>query len=115
VIHYNNNTWNNNNGQAFHIPINNHPTGGGEADLHRLISAWPVPARDVLYVGVPVEFARGHSLALRSMDGLVVLSRVITAENFYLDVSALSPGFYILTVGEPGGPVKAFRKVLKGQ
>ncbi len=115
VIHYNNNTWNNNNGQDFHIPVNQNPTGEepGAVDLQRIISAWPVPARDVLYVGVPVEFSRGHFLTLRSPAGSTVLTREITAENFSLDISALPAGFYVLSIGTPGCPVKAARKIVK--
>jgi len=113
VIHYNNNTWNNNNNSDFHIPIS--PATGTDDSSGRpdLISAWPVPAGDILYVGVPVEFSRNHRLEIRTITGQLALGREIAAENFSLDISSLLPGFYVLSVGNTECPSKGVKKFLK--
>ncbi len=113
VIHYANNTWNNNNNGDFHISINNNPIGSAEQPRQELISVWPVPAQDMIYVGVPVEFSRGHSVSIRSISGKILLTREITAENFKLDISRLPRGFYTLEVGNQESPVMAIRKFIK--
>ena len=113
VIHYDDNTWNNNSNGDFHIPVNNNPIGIREYRLPDLISVWPVPAADILYVGVPVEFSKGGLITIRSITGQVVMSREITAENFTLDISALPPGFYTISAGNRESPGKAVRKVIK--
>lgn len=113
VIHYNDNTWNNNNGADFHIPINNAPIGISEQDPQHLISAWPVPAGSVLVVGVPVEFASGHELSLIRVSGQEILRQPIPGENFRLDVSMLDPGFYMLIVYNRSGKTVARKKILK--
>jgi hypothetical protein len=113
VIHYNNNTWNNNNGLDFHIPINNNPIGIQEQPSRDLISVWPVPAGEVLYVGVPVELSTGHRVSLISITGSIVIEQEITAENFTLDISQLSRGFYTLAIGNSEIPAVVVKKILK--
>lgn len=112
VIHYNNNTWNNNNNSDFHIPINNSPTGLPGPSDPNLLSIWPLPAHDILFVGVPVEFSGGYRFTLRSLTGQTVLDVEITAENFSLDIHQLPKGFYVASVGNPGKPVRAIRKII---
>ena len=113
VIHYNNNTWNNNNGLDFHIPINNNPIGTGEQPIQDMISVWPVPAGEVLHIGVPVELSVGHRLTLRSIAGQVLIEQEITAENFLLDISFLQRGFYTLSVENHQNGQVYSRKVIK--
>jgi hypothetical protein len=113
VIHYNDNTWNNNSNADFHIPINNNPTGTAEQRQQSLISVWPVPASDMLCVGVPVEFSRNHRIAIRSVTGQILLNQEITSENFTLDISRLPRGFYTVSVGNQDNPEKANRKIVK--
>ncbi|MCX6304708.1 MAG: hypothetical protein NT040_07055 [Bacteroidetes bacterium] len=113
VIHYNDNTWNNNSNGDFHITINHNPTGIVYERQHDLISIWPVPAVDILHVGVPVEFSRAHFITIRSITGLVLVKKEITAENFILDISRLPHGFYTISVGDAENQVKAGRKFVK--
>jgi hypothetical protein len=113
VIHYNDNTWNNNSGADFHIPINNNPIGISDQPQQDLISAWPVPAYDILYIGVPVQFSSNHHLLLRTVTGKLLLRREITAENFTLNIGTLSRGFYLLSVVDRENRVVSTRKVVK--
>ncbi|MCX6266632.1 MAG: hypothetical protein NTW16_04650, partial [Bacteroidetes bacterium] len=113
VIHYNDNTWNNNNNGDFHIPINNNPIGITEQRQQDLISIWPVPANSLLHVGVPVELSRNHYLSIRSITGQTFLVHEITAENFTLDINDLPRGFYTISAGNQENPWIATRKFVK--
>jgi hypothetical protein len=113
VIHYNNNTWNNNNNGDFHIPINHNPIGTGEYRQQNLISVWPVPATDVLYVGVPVELSKGSRFTICSVTGQVFLSGEIIAENFTIDISTLPQGFYTLSAENQENQIRGVRKFVK--
>ncbi|MBK6965360.1 MAG: hypothetical protein IPH20_15875 [Bacteroidales bacterium] len=114
VIHYNNNTWNNNNGADFHIPVNNSPTAVSYTELQNRISLWPVPANDVLYVGVEVGLAKNHRLLMRALSGQIVLEQAVDRENFRLDVNSLAPGIYTISIVNESGDVVALRKVVIG-
>ncbi len=111
VIHYNDNTWNNNSGADYHIPINN-TNVGLNTELSRKVSLWPVPAKDILVVGVPVEFSRDHHIRLLTSTGQTVLDEPITSENFRMDVSHLTPGYYSACVVDKTNNVVAVRKVI---
>jgi hypothetical protein len=113
VLHYNNNTWNNNNGQDFHIPINNNPVSLPEPSQRQLISAWPVPAETQIFVGVPVQFSSGYLITLRNLTGSALITEPVAAENFSLNISGLSAGFYLLCLENPEGMVMASRKIVK--
>ena len=112
VIHYNNNTWNNNNGADFHIPINNSPTSINTADLQNRISLWPVPANDHLVVGVPVELISGHHLIISNLSGQTMLEQDIYQENFRIDISNVPSGFYFLRIVNQKGCIEACRKLV---
>lgn len=112
VIHYNNNTWNNNNGADFHIPINNSPTGLSDHELQNRISVWPVPANDYLYIGANVEFTKNHRLIMTTLSGQTVLEQPVERENFRLDVSSLAPGIYTLSILNEKWEMVAIRKVV---
>jgi hypothetical protein len=111
VIHYNNNTWNNNGGADFHIPISPANTSTGDKELSRKFSLWPVPADETVFVGVPVEFVGQHSLVLFSSTGQQMLEQPIISENFRLTISSLPAGFYIATVLDKTGKQVAMRKI----
>jgi hypothetical protein len=113
VIHYNNNTWNNNNNGDFHIPINHSPVGIPDNGHQELISAWPVPASEYLHVGVPVQFSTDCFISVCSVTGQTVLRQEIPAENFTLDISHLLRGFYILHLDNREYQTLASRKIVK--
>ena len=112
VIHYNNNTWNNNGGADFHIPISSPVTGQAEDDTKQLISVWPVPATTTLYVGLPVEFTHGYRLQLISASGKTEADIPVQSENFSLPVSGLPRGVIMLRVLNQHGNMVVYRKVV---
>ena len=112
VIHYNNNTWNNNGGADFHIPISEVVTGLDEPDPKNRMSVWPVPATTRLYVGVPVELTEGSRLQLDSAAGKVETDVPVYAENFTLPVGSLVRGVFIVRILNKEGRMVAFMKVV---
>jgi len=113
VIHYNDNSWNNNNGADFHIPVNNSPTGLNTNSSHHTISAWPNPCEDIIHVGVPVGFTEGYQLNVINLQGITALKQTVTRENFTLDVSRLNAGYYILYLEDLRGNKVALTKLVK--
>lgn len=69
-----------------------------ESTGSRTLSAWPVPARDVLQISADI----GHSLAVSITDinGRTVADRIARLSPSSFDVSRLSPGVYMLSTGE---------------
>jgi len=112
VIHYDNNTWNNNNGADFHIPVNNTPTAVNYKELQHKLSLWPVPAGDFLFAGVPVEFLQHTRLRILAANGQAVLDQPVERENFRLDISSLKPGVYAVQVNDENGVLKAAGKIV---
>lgn len=112
VIHYDNNTWNNNNGTDFHIPVNNSPTGFTDAALQRKVSVWPVPADNQIVVGVDVSMTSNHRLSIQSLSGRKLLEQDVEKENFRADVSSLPDGIYLLLITDSQGGIVAQRKIV---
>jgi hypothetical protein len=112
VIHYNNNTWNNNNGADFHIPVNNSPTGITDAELQRKVSLWPVPADHHIVVGVDVAMTGNHRLSIQALSGQILMEQAVEKENFRIDVSNLPNGMYLLMISNSGGSTVARRKMV---
>jgi hypothetical protein len=112
VIHYDNNTWNNNNGADFHIPVNNSPTGITDAELQRKVSLWPVPADHHIVVGVDVAMTGNHRLSIQALSGQILMEQAVEKENFRIDVSNLPNGMYLLMISNSGGSTVARRKMV---
>lgn len=112
VIHFSNNTWNNNNGADFHIPINNSPTSVNR-HFEQNISLWPVPATDFVVLGIKGELLHLHHIQVVSQSGNVVLKEEISKENFRLDISRLEPGVYLLLLADAHGKIAARKKLVK--
>jgi len=112
VIHFNNNTWNNNNGADFHIPINNSPTSV-DNNLRAKMSLWPVPAKDFVNVGISQELLNDHTLQLVSAQGEICRIAGVDRENFRLDLGGLLPGVYTLMIIDKHNQLKASSKLVK--
>jgi hypothetical protein len=112
VLHYNNNTWNNNNGADFHIPITMSTVGLDDSRKDEPLSIWPVPAHDNVYVGVPASFADGYRIRFVSMSGTTVFEENISRENFGLDISHVAKGIYLACVIGKGNECLASRRII---
>lgn len=112
VVHFDNNTWNNNNGADFHIPINNSPTNIDDYFLQQKISIWPVPAKDFVNIGLPVELSSGCRLLVVSGIGTKLKEYAIEKENFSLDISDLNSGIYFVHILNSAGNLQAIKKIV---
>lgn len=111
VIHYNNNSWNNNGGADFHIPIINNVAN--EEIEQNMISMWPVPATDRLIVGVPAAFpGKQCIIQLIGSNGKILLEEYITEENFILNVHNLPRGIYLARVTDNSKRIIFTKKVV---
>lgn len=111
VIHYNNNSWNNNGGADFHIPIINNVAN--EEISKNLVSIWPVPASERLVIGVPAAFPGNQNMIqLITSNGDLLMENFITEENFILNVSHLPRGIYLARVIDKSKRIIFTKKVV---
>ncbi|HMQ74502.1 MAG TPA: hypothetical protein PKE21_05565 [Flavobacteriales bacterium] len=80
------------------------PVGIDGPDALRTWSVWPVPSRDVLWTG-PVPRAVRQVELIDATGRRIRIHATRSGDGLQLDLSALSPGPYLLrAVGEPGLP-----------
>jgi hypothetical protein len=93
VIHYNDNTWNNNNNQDYHIAIS--PGAGMNEDPLPLFMVYPNPVKDVCFVR---NFSENISskILLTSITGQVLREYILTDKKTSLDLKDLQKGVYLL-------------------
>jgi hypothetical protein len=94
------------------VPDAGVPTGMIDADCHciRNLSLWPIPAADILHLSdLPAETGSLSGLTVYDLNGSTVLSKERFDET-QLDVSTLSPGFYVLQLSN--GKESVVRKLL---
>lgn len=113
VVHFDNNTWNNNNGTDFHIPINNSPTGISENNLAQKLSIWPVPAHNVIIVGVPVECVGRSRILFTDISGFQILAQEVIAENFSVNLNQVKNGTFTIQLVNNQGKMLGIRKGMK--
>ena len=85
------------------------PTGISDITLDGQIQISPLPVRDKLNVTANDKLIK--SVAVTSMNGVVVASSAIPAKKVSLDVSTLPAGIYIISVTTEDGILS--RKILK--
>lgn len=112
VVHFNDNTWNNNNGADFHISIDNNPTNSITQYQNHPVSLWPIPCDDRLFVGVPLEFTHQTELSIYHISGSLEKIYSIEKENFEIDISDLKPGYYLLKISNPQTEVLSVDKII---
>jgi hypothetical protein len=113
VIHFGNESWNNNNGADFHIPINNNPTSSTHFQITQQMSLWPVPAEEFVFIGVSVNAADNSSLEICNINGQVLEIIQVNAENFKLPVGHLKAGMYFVNLRNKDSEIMAIQKMIK--
>lgn len=92
VIHYNDDTWDNNNGMDYHIPID---TNTGLTEVAGLeFNVFPNPASDHIVFEFPDK--RKYRVTVYDMKGKALKQMLIESPNDRMDVSGLSSGVYLL-------------------
>lgn len=112
VVHFDDNTWNNNNGSDFHIPIDNNPTFQNEF-VNKNISVWPIPAKNKVFVGVPVETVGNSHIEIYDMASRKVFRKDVENENFEINISYLNTGVYQAILINSEGSIFAIHKIVK--
>ena len=96
VLHYNDNTWNNNNGQDFHIAITQSQTGiqSNCSELPELM-LYPNPVDEIAYIR---NFSNQQALpaSLYDITGKLLLSFIVSDKKYSLDMHSYSPGIYFI-------------------
>jgi hypothetical protein len=113
VVHFDDNSWNNNNGSDFHIPIDNNPSHAVTDFKGQIISMWPNPCKDILFMGVPVELSKDTEILIYSVSGTLVKKYKIKVENFKIDMSDLKNGYYLLKIKHRDRGILATEKLIK--
>jgi len=87
------------------------PTSTKEMQAVAPMKIFPNPVTNILTVQLEKEAPNG-SLAMFDMNGKIVLSKSVGGDTVQIDLSALSPGSYILRLNE-NGKLSAGVKVVK--
>ena len=74
-----------------------------EEDKDELISIFPNPAHDMIYL----ESKTGiQSVELKNLSGTIIFSDHVNITGYHLDISGYPSGIYLLTIFQQDGPVK---------
>jgi len=98
VIHFANNTWDNNNGQDFHIPINNNPTNVADVSQNRYVSIYPNPFGDYCYINLSGNEWHSYNVEIYDIRGNKVRSLVMQKNVQKVERDFLKAGLYIVKV-----------------
>ncbi len=95
VLHYGNDTWNNNNGQNWNINISNFSNIKSEKILD--INFYPNPVKDFSKISINLEEKTDIIISIRDIHGKIIKSqRIGSAKNIVFN-NNLSPGIYIFS------------------
>ena len=100
VIHYDDNTWDNNNGADYHIPINN-IIGIDPLVSEEKLMVYPNPATSEISIKIANQRSGGEAFDVEIMDvhGKVVLESKLLISRA-IDVSELEAGVYFVRVSD---------------
>lgn len=112
VIHYSDNTWDNNQGNDYHIPVQEPVTGKAGGTLARLL-AFPNPGKDIFTLRYDQAGADAATLRIFDLAGRCLLTRRVAAAEQPIDIRSLPQGMYILTLTPKNGQPVIKMKYLK--
>ena len=114
VIHYNDNTWDNNNGADYFIPINNNPTSIEEEEAFGAnIQLGPNPASGETYVYVSESLSPDeYAVELISTRGQVLSATRLQGPSGNIDLKRFRPGMYFVRVIELTSGKSATKKLV---
>ena len=98
VIHYNDNSWDNNNGHDYHIPINQNPTAIPE---HKTISieginVYPNPFTDNAVIEFLDSHDRNYMIEIINAFGQIIFSQNISENRFVFERKNIEKGVYYI-------------------
>ncbi len=100
VIHFNDNTWNNNNGQDYHIPVNNNVTVIDDPSFIEafLAEIYPNPASDYFTAVIAGPTGHRYSLIISDLSGRVMQEQPAGPGSCTIHCKPLPSGIYIVTI-----------------
>ncbi|MDD3095828.1 MAG: T9SS type A sorting domain-containing protein [Candidatus Neomarinimicrobiota bacterium] len=101
VIHYEDNSWDNNSGGDYHIDIREPVTGTQSAGPVQL-RVFPNPGKNLMSLQYSGTEIGGALLNVYDLSGRCVLQRNISGPQQTLDIRSLPQGMYIMTLTRPG-------------
>jgi hypothetical protein len=111
VIHYDNNTWNNNGGADYHIPIAQ-PAGNQTARGFGF-EVWPNPSRDHFEIRISLANDPMYEMEMLNAEGKVVEKRLVRPEHTSLIENTSPPGIYLVRLTGVETRQSVTRKFLK--
>lgn len=96
VINYDDNTWDNNNGQDYHIPIGQ-PLGVDTKNQLQ-VEVGPIPTLDHVRIRIPFCTDPAYLLTVMNAEGGIVIRKETTSDSTILDLRDLASGVYFLDI-----------------
>jgi hypothetical protein len=98
VVHYNNNTWDNNNGSDYHIPVS--PITGVSTSFHveTKLAVYPNPSDDRIWFEISGKGTPPFSASIQDVTGRLLKRYTSNQFRTNVDISELKGGLYILHV-----------------
>ncbi len=96
VVHYADNTWDNNNGQDYHIAIA--PNVASQTTAQAYVSMYPNPTNGSFFVVVPAQPTEVAMIKIMDMLGKTVLQQEITNATSLVRTNDLKAGIYTAEV-----------------
>lgn len=96
VINFNDNSWDNNGGQDYHIPVSPPVSAWSPEELE--VEMGPVPTSDVLRVRIPWCSDPEYRIRLLDAQGVLVREEFVECGERVLDLQDLSGGVYFIEV-----------------
>jgi len=112
VINFDDNTWDNNNGQDYHIFISQPVASEGPTNLS--VEVGPIPAKDELKINLPFCSDPAFDLQITDVQGKSVLRQSIGCGLTTLDVQTLPAGVYFLQIRGTQTHKSYTKKLIKG-
>ncbi len=113
VIHYNNNTWDNNGGADYHITIDQTPTNVLKiSELSFDVKVYPNPISDLGFIEIFGNKSHQFSAEFYDFTGKMVDKQILAENVMVVDAKALQNGLYIVKITDNNTKDVQYRKVL---
>lgn len=96
VINFDDNSWDNNNGQDYHIPISPPLAVWKPAELK--VEIGPVPAKDILRINIPWCSDPEFSLRITDAKGSLIYEKTLNCGQQEIELKGMESGVYFLEI-----------------
>ncbi len=111
VLHYGNDTWNNNSGSDWHIPITQ-TINVADMEAKNSIEIYPNPTENMTYIHIKSN--GNYRIVLRDISGKLIKSNnVVAPKKFSFDSSEIEKGIYFLQFLNLDNKKSSVKKIIK--